>query len=86
MLLWGMRTTLDIPDAKYRELKIKAATEGCSVREIVLRGIDHELTAPADAVPEAPKKRRFIELPIIKSKEPGTLHLTNDQIYDIIFP
>ena len=31
-------------------------------------------------------RRRFIELPIIKAKEPGTLHLTNDQIYDIIFP
>jgi len=38
-----MRTTIDIPDEIYRKLKVKAAMEGQTVREIVLRGIKREL-------------------------------------------
>ncbi len=80
-----MRTTVDIPDSKYRELKMKAAAEGRSVREIVLRGIEHELAAQPQPVVHR-KKKRFVSLPIVKSKRPGTLHITNEQIYDIVFP
>jgi len=76
-----MRTTLDIPDIKYRQLKIRAAEEGTSIRQIVLRSIDKELD---DAVP-MPVKR--LAHPILKSRAPGSIRLTNDQIYDIIgFP
>ena len=42
-----MRTTMDIPDETYRELKIKAAQEGTPVRQIVLRGIQRELEGTA---------------------------------------
>jgi hypothetical protein len=34
-----MRTTVDIPDPLYRALKKKAAHEGHSVKELVLRGV-----------------------------------------------
>ncbi|HWE84028.1 MAG TPA: hypothetical protein VG267_03735 [Terracidiphilus sp.] len=74
-----MRTTLDIPDETYRRLKIKAATERQTIREIALRGIERELN-PAVA-PQPP--RRF-EVPVIASSQPGTLHLTNEQIDDIL--
>ena len=74
-----MRTTVDIPDETYRELKIKAAREGTSVREIVLRGIWREL-GPA----EAPPKRKKFQVPVIPSAQPGTLHLTNEEIDDIL--
>ena len=49
-----MRTTVDIPDETYRELKIKAVREGTSVRDIVLRGIDREL-GPAES--HRPRKK-----------------------------
>jgi len=33
------------------------------------------------------RKKGRLRLPILRSKEPGTLHLTNEQIYEIIlFP
>jgi plasmid stability protein len=73
-----MRTTIDIPDETYRELKIKAAREGKPVRQIVLRGIERELAPVA-----APVARRF-KVPVIRSARPGTLHLTNEQIDDIL--
>lgn len=77
-----MRTTIDIPDETYRELKIKAAREGKPLREIMLHAIEREL-GPAEAQP----KRKKLQLPIIRSKQPGSLHLTNEQIYEIIdFP
>ena len=38
-----MRTTVDIPDSLYRDLKTKAAGEGRSVRELILRGVEVEL-------------------------------------------
>ena len=75
-----MRTTIDIPDATYRELKIKAAVEGTTVRQIVLRGIEVELQA------KEAKPVRKLKLPVIPSSSgPGTLELTNEQIDDILF-
>ena len=74
-----MRTTVDIPDDTYRELKIKAAREGMPVRQIVLRGIHRELAGP-----EAKSAAKRFRVPVIRSARPGTLHLTNEQIDDIL--
>jgi len=74
-----MRTTLDIPDETYRQLKIKAANEGVTVRQIVLRGIQNELE-PSRATG---KSKRF-QVPVIRSSKPGTLNLTNEQIEEIL--
>ena len=43
-----MRTTVDIPDETYRDLKMKAAREGTPMRQIVLRGIQRELEGAAE--------------------------------------
>ena len=76
----SMRTTVDIPDTTYRKLKSKAAQQGCSVKELVLRGVEKQLQGGS-------RKKGRIQLPIVRSKEPGTLRLTNEQIYEIIpFP
>lgn len=72
-----MRTTIDIPDETYRELKIKSAREGTTVRQILLRGIQHELEGTAE------KRVRKLELPLIHSSRPGTLNLTNEQIDEL---
>ena len=76
-----MRTTVDIPDPIYRRLKSAAALRGCSVKELVLRGVKAELE-----VTEAWPKRKAIRLPIINSKRPGWLQLTNRKINEILFP
>jgi hypothetical protein len=74
-----VRTTVDIPDGTYRKLKLKAAEQGCSVKELILRGVEKELALA--------RGRRRVRLPIVRSKEPGTLRITNEQIYEIVpFP
>ena len=76
-----MRTTVDIPDPLYRELKGKAATEGRSVKELILQGVEAELR------PNRRKRGRRVSLPLIRSKRPGSLQLDNAKIYEIIpFP
>ena len=75
-----MRTTVDIPDPTYRKLKSRAAEQGCSVKELILRGVGKELHARA-------RKRGRIRLPIVESRKPGSLRLTNEQIYEHVeFP
>ena len=76
-----MRTTVDIPDPLYRELKRRAATEGRSLRELILRGVEAELQS------NRRKRGRRVSLPIIRSKRPGPLRLDNAKMYEIIpFP
>ena len=76
-----MRTTVDIPDPLYRQLKTKAASEGRSVKELILRGVQAELDQRKE------KRSQRIIPPIIKSKKPGTLKLDNAKIFEIIpFP
>jgi hypothetical protein len=75
-----MRTTIDIPDPLYRKLKAKAAENGCSVKELILHDVEQGLAAK----PRQPRRAKF---PIVPSRRKDTLHLTNEQIYELIpFP
>jgi hypothetical protein len=75
-----MRTTVDIPDPIYRKLKSRAAEQGCSVKTLILRSVDKELRGGV-------RRRGRVRPPLVHSKQPGILELTNEQIYEIIpFP
>jgi hypothetical protein len=76
-----MRTTVDIPDPIYRQLKSRAALQGCSVKELLLRGVEAELN---DARTRRAKGR--ITLPVLRSKRPGWLRLSNKTINEILLP
>jgi plasmid stability protein len=75
-----MRTTVDIPDGMYRQLKSRAAREGRSTRALILRGVKEVLRS------ERRKGGVPVSLPIVRSKRPGTLSLDNARIYEIAFP
>jgi plasmid stability protein len=76
-----MRTTVDIPEPVYRRLKTRAASEGRSVKELILRGVQAELRG------EERNRRRRVRLPIVRSKRPGSMQLDNARIYEVIpFP
>lgn len=46
-----MRLTINIPDDIHRSLKIKAATEGTTMRALLLTGIDDYLKSKGITVP-----------------------------------
>ena len=75
-----IRTTVDIPAPVYRKLKEQAAQQGCSVRDLLLTGIERVLF-----VPQRPK-RKPIRFPLIKSKGPK-VEITSERLYELIeFP
>jgi len=77
-----MRTTVDIPDALYRELKSTAAREKRSVKELILRGVEVELR-----IRRKPRKSRKVVLPLVRSKAPGKLQIDNAKIFELVpFP
>ncbi len=78
-----MRTTVDIPDPIYREMKICAATEGTTIKEIILEGVVERLRT---GKPTSKRERRA-KFPAIPSKNPGSLHLGEEGVYEYIpFP
>jgi hypothetical protein len=78
-----MRTTVDFPDPIYRELKVRAASEGTTIREMILEGVALRLRS-SGAVPSQENRRRF---PVIASRKPGSLKLGEEGVYEFIpFP
>jgi hypothetical protein len=76
-----MRTTVDIPDPIYRQLKSRAALQGRSVKELILEGVEAEL-----GIETGRQRKRRISLPLIKSRHPGRLRLSNKTINEILLP
>lgn len=77
-----MRTTVDIPDELYRRLKSRAAIAGHSVKSLILTSVEKELEST-----HQDRERKNLKLPLVRSKHPGALRLTNEEIYDVIpFP
>jgi hypothetical protein len=76
-----VRTTVDIPNPVYRRLKTRAASEGTSVRALILRGVEQVV----QGAPQGSGRR--VSLPLVRSKHPGTLRIDNARIYEVIgFP
>lgn len=78
-----MRSTIDIPDPVYRQLKLRAATEGTTIRELVLEGVALRLRNGNQVSPQS----RGPRFPVIRSKNPGSLKLGEEGVYEYIpFP
>lgn len=72
-----MRTTIDIPDDLYRKLKVKAATEGSTVKQIIVGLVGREL--------QTPQSGTRLQFPLIKGKAKRKLRITSEEIDEILF-
>ena len=78
-----MRTTVDIPDPIYRDLKMCAAAESTTIKEIILESVAARLR---DHGPSTKSGSRT-KFPVIRSKNPGSLKLGEEGVYEYIpFP
>lgn len=76
-----MRTTVEVPDPVFREIKALAARKGSSLKELVLRAIEREIAASR----RRSAKRVSVKLPLVPSKRPGALRsMTNAEIEDLL--
>jgi predicted DNA-binding ribbon-helix-helix protein len=74
-----MRTSIDLPDDLFRQLKIVAANRRVTLKTLVQRAIENEIVRARTRAP-----RRRLRFPILDSKEPGTFNLTNAEIEDLL--
>jgi len=70
-----MRTTVDLPDTLFREVKSTAARQGESLKEFLQRAVVNEWSRTWD---QAAAKR--VAFPVLDSAHPGSLNPANDEI------
>lgn len=72
-----MRTTVDLPDPLFRELKTLAARRGTSLKTVIRTAVEEEIRKTER------KAGRRLKFPVLSSGEPGSLDLTNAEIDDL---
>jgi len=73
-----MRTTIDLPNDLFRQAKSKAALRGKTLKEFVQAAIEKEVST------KTPRASHRVKLPLIKSKNPKSLSLTNAEIENLL--
>jgi hypothetical protein len=73
-----MRTTIDLPNDLFRQVKSKAALRGETLKEFVQAAIEKEISV------NTPASSFRVKLPLIKSKKPKSLSLTNAEIENLL--
>ncbi len=69
---------MDLPDPVFRQIKSLAALRGITLREFIMSAVEQALRSKPEA------EDYEVELPVIPSKRPGTLSLTNAEIEDFL--
>jgi len=57
-MFFSMRTTLDLPDPLFRELKIQAARQGINMKDLLARYVEAGLYGRFPAIPGSSVPRR----------------------------
>ncbi len=75
-----MRTTIELRDSVYRKAEKLARTQGVTIEEFIVRAFERELKAE----PDAPAHSKRVTLPLVPSKEPGTMDLKDFNFDDLL--
>ena len=78
-----MKTTVDIPEALYRQAKIRAAEEGTTLRALLVNSLAESLVWPVPTAEALPRRERF-EVdergwPVLK-RAPGDTTVITDEL------
>lgn len=81
-----MRTTLDIPDPLFREVKARAARQGLKLKELLTAYIEAGLRRPVVENPEGTPRVRS-PLPVSIPRDPAAVPVrarTNAELHEIL--
>jgi hypothetical protein len=82
-----MRTTLDLPDTLFKEVKTRAVQQGVKLKELLAIYIEAGLRAPQTQEKETAPRRNPHPLPVAWERVPGeplTPYRTNAELYAIL--
>jgi hypothetical protein len=80
--MFSMRTTIDLPDHLFRQVKARAALDGLRLKDLITRFVEQGLRQ--EALPSTEPRRRS-ELPVVRGAAGRTLpDLTSAEIHRIL--
>jgi hypothetical protein len=77
-----MQTMVDLPESLYQKSKTLAASRGATVEEFIVEAVAKEVRDNLGT--RVPQGDREIELPVVRSKRPGTLDLSHFDFDDLL--
>jgi hypothetical protein len=81
-----MRTTLDLPDPLFRSLKARAAMDGTSLKDLLVRLVQRGLAEPSPQLAAAPVRRSpfpvLVHGPLALPVEAMS---SNAKLYDLMY-
>jgi hypothetical protein len=78
-----MRTTIDLPDTLFRRTKAVAALRGSSMKDLIVRAIERELTAQSKSGSAAKPSQRA-KFPVVHLKSGREIDLTGFDFDDLL--
>jgi hypothetical protein len=78
-----MHTTVDLPDSLYRKSEALAASRGATVEQFIVEAVEKEVHGKLEPDTNTTQADREIELPLIRSKQPGTMDLSKFDFDDL---
>jgi hypothetical protein len=78
-----MRTTIDLPDALFRRTKATAALRGSSMKDLIVRAIEREVTQGTGRL-AGQAAAKPVRLPLIHLRRGQKLDLTGFDLDDLL--
>jgi hypothetical protein len=79
-----MQTTVNLPDSLFQRSEALAASRGATVEQFIVDAVKKEVQANLGPVNSGTNGNREVELPVIRSRRPGTLDLSNFDFDDLL--
>jgi hypothetical protein len=73
-----MRTIVEIPDALFRRMKAVAASRGSSLKDLIVRAIEKEVSSPG------PDRTQRVQLPLVRAGNGKKLKLDGFDFDDLL--
>lgn len=75
-----MRTTIELPESVYERSEQVAREKGFSIEQLIVRALERELAIE----PVMYESSKQVSLPLIPSRQPGSLDLTDFDFDDLL--
>jgi plasmid stability protein len=79
-----MQTTVNLPDSLYRQSAALAASRGGTVEQFIVEAVRKEVQGECKPGTSSTCADREVELPVIRSRRPGTLDLSHFDFDDLL--
>jgi hypothetical protein len=79
-----MQTTVNLPDPLFQKSEALAASRGATVEQFIVEAVMKEVQGNHGSEYSGTNGDREVELPVIRSRRPGTLDLSNFDFDDLL--